>query len=201
MTIDTQSLLLGGLTYVGIPVAVGLVEGVPAGETTAATLAGGGIGGLLGGAIGTAITGGIGGLPTSTTVATGTTATTTTTSSTTTSVLPTILSLVGAVAGGLAGLNLWRAYKGSGHETLSSPAQLNPRRRYRANPSKIKASSFERYNGGARIKRQYGSSTVTRFYVYREEDEHDPSKWVKVEGYGPTPGDRKTDAIRKSGLL
>lgn len=62
---------------------------------------------------------------------------------------------------------------------------------------KILAHSFERYNGGVRIKRLHGSSTVTRFYVYREEDEKDPSKWRKIEGYGPTPGDRKTDAIRR----
>jgi hypothetical protein len=66
--------------------------------------------------------------------------------------------------------------------------------------SKIHAVSFERYNGGVRVKRQYGSSTVTRFYVYRDEDQHDPSKWHTVEGFGPTPGDRKTDAIRRSGL-
>jgi len=65
----------------------------------------------------------------------------------------------------------------------------------------IKAVSFERYNGGAAIKRQYGSSTVTKFYVFRAEDEKDASKYVVVKGYGPTPGDRKTDAIRRSGLL
>jgi hypothetical protein len=63
--------------------------------------------------------------------------------------------------------------------------------------AKILASSFERYNGGVRIKRLHGSSTVTRFYVYREEDRDNPSAWQKIEGYGPTPGDRKTDAIRK----
>jgi len=65
---------------------------------------------------------------------------------------------------------------------------------------KIIASSFQRYNGGARIKRLHGSSTVTRFYVFREEDLGDASKWLEVEGFGPTPGDRKTDAIRRSGL-
>jgi len=63
--------------------------------------------------------------------------------------------------------------------------------------SKIIASSFERYNGGVRIKRAYGSSTITRFYVYREEDRNNPAAWEKIEGYGPTPGDRKTDAILK----
>ena len=67
-------------------------------------------------------------------------------------------------------------------------------------PTKIIANSYERYNGGARVKRAHGSSTVTRFYVYRAEDKDDPSKWMKLDGYGKTPGDRKTDAIRRSGL-
>jgi hypothetical protein len=62
---------------------------------------------------------------------------------------------------------------------------------------KIIAVSSERYNGGIAIKRKYGSSTVTRFIVYREEHADNPSEWKKVEGYGPTPGDRKTDAIRR----
>ena len=65
---------------------------------------------------------------------------------------------------------------------------------------KIIANSYQRYNGGVRVKRQYGSSTVTKFYVYRAEDKDDPSKWMKLDGYGRTPGDRKTDAIRRSGL-
>lgn len=62
---------------------------------------------------------------------------------------------------------------------------------------RIIASSFERYNGGAAIKRKHGSSTVTRFYVYREEDAHNTAAWREIEGYGLTPGDRKTDAIRR----
>ena len=63
--------------------------------------------------------------------------------------------------------------------------------------SKIIASSFQRYNGGVRVKRVHGSSTVTRFYVYYEVDKANPSMWKEIEGFGPTPGDRKTDAIRK----
>lgn len=66
---------------------------------------------------------------------------------------------------------------------------------------KIEATSFERYNGGVRIKREYGSSTVTKFYVHFADERGDPSRWLKVEGYGKTPGERKTDAIRRSGLL
>lgn len=61
----------------------------------------------------------------------------------------------------------------------------------------IEASSFQRYNGGVRVKRQYGSSTVTRFYVFFKDERDDPSKWVEIEGYGPTPGDRKTYAINR----
>lgn len=62
---------------------------------------------------------------------------------------------------------------------------------------KIIATSFERYNGGVAIKRKYGSSTITRFYVYREEDSEDSTQWRIIEGFGPTPGDRKTFAIKR----
>ena len=62
---------------------------------------------------------------------------------------------------------------------------------------KIEASSYERYNGGVATKRAYGSSTVTRFFVYFAEDRNDPSKWQKIEGRGRTPGDRKTAAINE----
>ena len=99
--------------------------------------------------------------------------------------------------GGLAVLGVvgWFGYK-----AMTKPVKRNGRRSFRRN-GKIIASSFQRYNGGVRIKRLHGSSTVTRFYVFREEDRNDASKWLVVEGFGPTPGDRKTDAIRRSGLL
>jgi hypothetical protein len=73
------------------------------------------------------------------------------------------------------------------------------RRRYgRSNAGRrVEASSFERYNGGLRVKRQWGSSTVTRFYVHFAEDRNDASKWEKIEGYGKTPGERKTFAIQE----
>jgi hypothetical protein len=65
---------------------------------------------------------------------------------------------------------------------------------------KIIATSFQRFNGGVRIKRAYGSSTVTRFYVRFADEDGDPSRWLVVEGYGRTPGERKTNAIERSGL-
>jgi hypothetical protein len=61
--------------------------------------------------------------------------------------------------------------------------------------SKIVATSFGRYNGGIAIKRKHGSSTVTRFYVHFEEDAGYPSRWETIEGFGVTPGERKTYAI------
>lgn len=70
-------------------------------------------------------------------------------------------------------------------------------KRVAANSRKVVASSFERYNGGAAIKRQYGSSTVTRFYVHFQEDASSPEKWVVITGYGKTPGERKTHAINQ----
>src|SRR5580658_7470962 len=60
---------------------------------------------------------------------------------------------------------------------------------------RIFASSFERYNGGAAVKRKYGSSTVTRFYVGYEGD--GAEKWAKIIAYGRTPGERKTAAIEQ----
>lgn len=60
---------------------------------------------------------------------------------------------------------------------------------------KIIATSFERYNGGIKIKRLHGSSTVTKFYVHFEGA--DAKDWKVIEAYGPTPGDRKTYAIEK----
>jgi hypothetical protein len=62
---------------------------------------------------------------------------------------------------------------------------------------KLVAKSFERYNGGVRAKRLYGSSTITRFYVFRPEDHGDPNKWVIVETGGPSPGERATAAKTK----
>jgi len=60
---------------------------------------------------------------------------------------------------------------------------------------KLFATSFERYNGGVKIKRLYGSSTVTRFYV--GEEGSPPDTWATIEAYGPTPGDRKTYAMNE----
>jgi hypothetical protein len=65
---------------------------------------------------------------------------------------------------------------------------------------KLVAKSFERYNGGVRAKRLYGSSTITRFYVFRPEDQADPSKWAIVETGGPSPGERAT-AAKAKGIL
>jgi hypothetical protein len=91
---------------------------------------------------------------------------------------------------------------------LNAPPQTSPsevgvkrkklRRRYgHADARKVVATSYERYNGGARTKRMYGGSTITRFFVHYAEDRNDPLKWEKIEGYGPTPGERKTYAIQE----
>jgi len=63
-----------------------------------------------------------------------------------------------------------------------------------AKPRKILTFSMQRYNGGIAIKRKYGSSTVTRFYVMFAEDEKDAARWEVIEGYGKTPGERATYA-------
>ena len=58
---------------------------------------------------------------------------------------------------------------------------------------KLFARSFQRYNGGVRIKRLYGSSTITLFHVGIEGS--DPSTWATIEAFGKTPGERKTNAL------
>lgn len=62
---------------------------------------------------------------------------------------------------------------------------------------KILATSKNRYRATATQRRLYGGSTVTEFYCYRAADSGDPSKWVVITGFGPTPGERKTDAIAR----
>lgn len=57
----------------------------------------------------------------------------------------------------------------------------------------IVLTSKTRYNGGVKVKRQFGSSTITEFWV-----EIDGKLQTNtVLGYGPTPGDRKTYALKK----
>ncbi len=60
----------------------------------------------------------------------------------------------------------------------------------------LDAISMERYRGGGRIARLYGGQgTVTRFSVFAVVHRHDYSKHLTVEGFGPTPGERKTFAM------
>jgi hypothetical protein len=58
---------------------------------------------------------------------------------------------------------------------------------------KIVAVSKERYRATAAQKRAYGGSTVTEFYV---QFKGDPESVRVVKGFGRTPGDRKTFAMR-----
>ena len=60
---------------------------------------------------------------------------------------------------------------------------------------KLIAVSMNRYNGGVRAKRKYGSSTLTEFIVFLPEDEHIPENWITVKDVGgKTPGERATKA-------
>lgn len=60
---------------------------------------------------------------------------------------------------------------------------------------KVFAVSKERYRASASEKRLYGGSTITIFIVGYEGSP--ASEWKDIKGYGPTPGNRKTDAIQK----
>jgi hypothetical protein len=66
---------------------------------------------------------------------------------------------------------------------------------------KLKAISKERYRATAAQRRLYGGKTVTRFWVFRAEDRENHANWVVVDGFGPTPGERKTDAMRRAVVL
>jgi hypothetical protein len=57
---------------------------------------------------------------------------------------------------------------------------------------KITAVSKDRYRATAAERRQYGGSTITEFYVTRQDTDE-----TKVfTGYGKTPGERKTYAMQ-----
>ena len=59
---------------------------------------------------------------------------------------------------------------------------------------KLLTTSKSRYDGGVKAKQQYGSSTMTEFFVYRREDARNPKRWAVVIVGGRTPGDRATRA-------
>lgn len=58
----------------------------------------------------------------------------------------------------------------------------------------LSAKSFRRYRASAAERRLHGGATITEFYVMR----HDTKQTALVSGYGPTPGGRKTDAMRRA---
>lgn len=66
---------------------------------------------------------------------------------------------------------------------------------------KIRLSSQQRWRATASERRLHGGKTVTEFFAIREDDENTPSRWFKVKGYGPTPGERKTYARKQAEIL
>jgi len=78
---------------------------------------------------------------------------------------------------------------------VQGPRQANPA----VKKAKIVAISMNRYRASAAEKRLHGGNAITEFSVHFEGAPVE--QWKRVKGYGPTPGQRKTDAIRRSGLL
>lgn len=66
---------------------------------------------------------------------------------------------------------------------------------------KLEAVSMARWRATAAQKRLYGGSTVTEFWVSVKGDPNRAANTVVVKGYGKTPGERKTDALRKGEKL
>jgi len=60
---------------------------------------------------------------------------------------------------------------------------------------KLFASSQERWRATAEQRRLYGGKTVTRFYI--GEVGSGAETWKTVEGYGDSPGKRKTFALNR----
>jgi uncharacterized protein (DUF2342 family) len=92
---DPNSLLVGGLVYVGIPVAIGAVEGVEAGKTAAVVTTCAGLGGYVGASIGSMISG-----SNSTTVNLAAVA-----------VGIELGGVIGSVVSGILGYKAWQSYK------------------------------------------------------------------------------------------
>jgi hypothetical protein len=59
--------------------------------------------------------------------------------------------------------------------------------------NKVFAVSENRYRASAAERRAYGGKTVTEFLVGFVGS--DAATWVRINGYGPTPGERKSFAI------
>lgn len=65
--------------------------------------------------------------------------------------------------------------------------------------AKVKASSMNRYRASAAERRLHGGKTVTEFLIWGEDAAGlRVTQFHKQFGYGPTPGERKTDALRRS---
>lgn len=65
-----------------------------------------------------------------------------------------------------------------------------------AHEPKLFATSTERYYGGIQEKRKYGGTGAVTVFLIGEQGS-DPGTWKKITGHGKTPGDRKTDALRR----
>jgi hypothetical protein len=69
----------------------------------------------------------------------------------------------------------------------------------------LQARSKSRYNGGVGTKRRWGSSTITVFYVWPAGETFgqalDADRVYEIVGYGPTPGERQTQAKEKAAQL
>lgn len=102
----------------------------------------------------------------------------------------------------LESMRMWARYEAAKPSPRSVPIRMTIKQRSAqqadlfGNPErKVVATSKDRYKASAEEKRRYGGSTVTEFYMRFADDPIGKSE--VVTGYGKTPGDRKTDAIRR----
>jgi hypothetical protein len=105
-----------------------------------------------------------------------------------------VAMVVGGLAFGYAGGFLYRELR---TENRGRRGRRRVRRR-NGGQYEVGITSQHRYRASASERRLWGGSTVTEFLI-EDPNFEGSARWHKVMGYGPSPGERRTDALRRYG--
>src|SRR3990167_1527435 len=100
--------------------------------------------------------------------------------------------VLGGLALGYAGGFLYRELRTENH------GRRGRARRRNGAAYEVGITSQHRYRASASERRLWGGSTVTEFLI-EDPNFEGTARWHKVMGYGPSPGARRTDALRRYG--
>lgn len=100
--------------------------------------------------------------------------------------------VIGGLALGYAGGYLYRELR---TENRGRRGRRSARRR-NSGQYEVGITSEYRYRASASERRLHGGSTVTQFLI-EDPNFEGSARWHKVMGYGPSPGERRTDALRR----